>query len=350
MTRIPGPLTFRDSRTMRRPKAPDWLWKPYLPVGRLTLVDGSEGIGKGFFAMHIAAEMVLKAGGNVLWFTAEDDPEEDLYRRLLATGWDKDRDGTVFFYDGLEEQDVFGMPRDTKRLVKAIQDVEPALVVLDPGRSFLKAPDAGQQMSYNDDSMVRPGLQKLNQVAAQAKVAMPFIHHWKRDNSSAPSERFAGSGAFSQACRHRVTLARYGIEDDAEAVFAVTKSNIMSRGHLRHYHLEFVEDLETMRWIEGPLNKIDGDLDTWWRRKDREAKASTLLDQTDEVMNYLKTNLRPGQQVPNRGSLAGVVGVPYRYVEAALQKAKAAGLTKPSGPKGLVWQGTNGAHPEPSDG
>lgn len=336
---IPQPLPTRSAKLMKPPPTYRWLWQPYIPIGRLTLIDGAEGIGKGFFATQIAMRVVSE-GGSVLWFTAEDDPEEDLQRRLLAAGWNPKLHGDVLFYDGMEEQDFFGVPADLRRLNAAIKQYAPAVVIMDPGRSFLKAPK-GQQMSYNDDSLVRPGLQKLNQMAARAKVALPFIHHWKRDGSAAPSERFSGSGAFSQACRHRVTLARYGIEDDAEACYAVTKTNISTRGHLRHYRLEVVPELESARWEDAGANRQDRDLDTWWRRLDQQAKTVTLYDQTDDVIQWLVANCAVGNKIPSRGDLMTLTGVSERYVKSALHKARTLGWLTDGGRNGLLWQGSN---------
>ena len=32
-----------------------WLWKPYIPFGKLTIIQGDPGEGKTTFALHIAA-------------------------------------------------------------------------------------------------------------------------------------------------------------------------------------------------------------------------------------------------------------------------------------------------------
>ena len=33
----------------------EWLWKPYLPFGKLSVLQGNPGEGKTYFAMHLAA-------------------------------------------------------------------------------------------------------------------------------------------------------------------------------------------------------------------------------------------------------------------------------------------------------
>ena len=37
----------------------DWLWKPYLPFGKLSVLQGNPGEGKTYFAMHLAAACTL---------------------------------------------------------------------------------------------------------------------------------------------------------------------------------------------------------------------------------------------------------------------------------------------------
>lgn len=41
----------------------NWLWYPYIPFGKLTIVQGDPGEGKNTFALHLAAEL---SNGNVL--------------------------------------------------------------------------------------------------------------------------------------------------------------------------------------------------------------------------------------------------------------------------------------------
>ena len=33
----------------------DWLWYPYIPYGKLTLLEGDPGEGKSTFMLHVAA-------------------------------------------------------------------------------------------------------------------------------------------------------------------------------------------------------------------------------------------------------------------------------------------------------
>lgn len=74
---------------------PEWLCKPYFPIGKLTLVQGDPGCGKTAFLCKMAA-LTSKGGqlldksvaqGNVLILSVEDD-ESTLRGRIEASGGD----------------------------------------------------------------------------------------------------------------------------------------------------------------------------------------------------------------------------------------------------------------------
>ena len=59
----------------------EWLWYPYIPFGKLTIIQGNPGEGKTFFAMQLAAactnrkylpQMEPFEPFNVIFQTAED--------------------------------------------------------------------------------------------------------------------------------------------------------------------------------------------------------------------------------------------------------------------------------------
>ncbi len=43
----------------------DWLWEPYIPLGKLTFIEGDPGLGKSWLALAIASAL---STGAVLFF------------------------------------------------------------------------------------------------------------------------------------------------------------------------------------------------------------------------------------------------------------------------------------------
>ena len=87
-----------------------WLWEPYIPLGKITILEGDPGMGKTFFALHVAA--IVSTGGafptsedasgvpcNVIYQTAEDGLGDTIKARLMSAGADCKR---VFVVDESE--------------------------------------------------------------------------------------------------------------------------------------------------------------------------------------------------------------------------------------------------------
>jgi RecA-family ATPase len=83
-----------------QPRRVKWLIRDFLPAGRVTLLCGRGGIGKGLVVMRLVAEMthgrdivnsVHIQPKNVLWLTCEEDFEEDLLPLGIASGADRKR-------------------------------------------------------------------------------------------------------------------------------------------------------------------------------------------------------------------------------------------------------------------
>ncbi len=80
-----------------------WLWYPYIPYGKLTIVQGDPGEGKTTFILHLAALLtkgeplpneevdVQREPVNVIYQNAEDSLEDTIKPRLLEAGADCNR-------------------------------------------------------------------------------------------------------------------------------------------------------------------------------------------------------------------------------------------------------------------
>ena len=84
--------TFRPLSRFK-PREVEWFWRPYIPAGMITIMEGDPGEGKSFLAMFLAA-MVSVGGklpdgsqlelGTVLYISAEDDPSYTIRPRVDA--------------------------------------------------------------------------------------------------------------------------------------------------------------------------------------------------------------------------------------------------------------------------
>lgn len=322
------------------PPPPEWFWKPYLPKGRLVLLDGGEGIGKGLFCVWAACKITSGEWGDepkkVLWFAAEDDPTEDIQRRLLAAGYEKGVNAEVDFIEGLPR-----FPRDLVELVAELKAEDYGLIILDPGRSFL-GPDAEYNgpWSYNDEAAVRPGLEQLNRLAKWGNITILFVHHWNKNSAASIEDRSAGSKAFRQVVRHVISMAWVGDTDLGEGALAVTKSNIGPTGALRGYSLEAVPEWDSVEWMPGdtlPDNRMS---DFIKRIGDEQEGEVAITFDLDSVLGYYGPALMPGMLFPsvdelyNRFRAHGMTKVQAKEIRA---EAVREGLASPRGKGELLY-------------
>jgi putative DNA primase/helicase len=68
----------------------EWLWHPFVPIGKITDVAGQMGQAKSLFTIWLAAK-VTRECGSVLMYAGEDDYGDTVRPRLEAAGADLDR-------------------------------------------------------------------------------------------------------------------------------------------------------------------------------------------------------------------------------------------------------------------
>ena len=120
-----------------------WLWYPFIPFGKVTLIQGNPGKGKTWLAMAIAAyctngkelpNALPIEPFNVLYQTAEDGIADTIKPRLAKCGADMTR---VRFIN--EEEKQLSMTDD--RIEKAIRQNNVRLMIMDPIQAYLGSID-----------------------------------------------------------------------------------------------------------------------------------------------------------------------------------------------------------------
>ena len=154
----------------------DWLWYPYIPFGKLTIVQGNPGEGKTFFAMQLAAactnqkflqDMEPFEPFNMIFQTAEDGFGDTVKPRLVSSGADLKR---VLVIDDSDNP----LSLADARIEKAIRENNAKLMVINPLQAFL-----GANVDMNRANEVRPIFRKLADIAQSTGCAIVMIVHEK---------------------------------------------------------------------------------------------------------------------------------------------------------------------------
>lgn len=176
----------------------EWLWNPYLPFGKLSVLQGNPGEGKTYFAMHLAAactngkllpNMERMEPFNVIYQTAEDGLGDTVKPRLIEAGADLDR---VLVIDDSDVQ----LTLSDERIEKAIVENNARLVIIDPIQAYL-----GSDVDMNRANEVRPIFMRLGQVAQRTGCAILLIGHLNKAAGMQSLQRGLGSIDIAAAVR-----------------------------------------------------------------------------------------------------------------------------------------------------
>ena len=176
----------------------EWLWKPYLPFGKLSVLQGNPGEGKTYFAMHLAAactngkllpNMERMEPFNVIYQTAEDGLGDTVKPRLIEAGADLNR---VLVIDDSDVQ----LTLSDEQIEKAIVENNARLVIIDPIQAYL-----GSDVDMNRANEVRPIFMRLGQVAQRTGCAILLIGHLNKAAGMQSLQRGLGSIDIAAAVR-----------------------------------------------------------------------------------------------------------------------------------------------------
>lgn len=243
----------------------EWLFYPFIPYGKVTIIQGDPGEGKTTMVLQIIAKLTkgeeilprqentaeAKDGVetaadsdmklsespiepvNVIYQTAEDGLGDTIKPRLLAAGADCSR---VLVIDDREQP----LTMLDIRLEEAIVQTKARLVVLDPIQGFL-----GAEVDMHRANEIRPLMKRVAVLAEKYHCAIILIGHMNKNSNGKSSYRGLGSIDFQAAARSVLIVGRIKDEPEIRVVCHV-KSSLAPEGKSIAFRL----DKETgFEWI-----------------------------------------------------------------------------------------------------
>jgi len=217
----------------------EWLFYPFIPYGKVTIIQGDPGEGKTTVVLQIIAkltkgepilnEITEEETGvepiNVIYQTAEDGLGDTIKPRLLAAGADCSR---VLVIDDQDQP----LTMVDARLEEAIIQTKARLVVLDPIQGFL---GAGVDMHRANE--IRPLMKRISVLAEKYQCAIILIGHMNKNSNGKSSYRGLGSIDFQAAARSVLIVGR--VKDEPEIrVICHVKSSLAPEGDAIAFRLD----------------------------------------------------------------------------------------------------------------
>lgn len=210
-----------------------WLWQPYIPKGKVTLVEGDPGIGKSWASLAIATAVSLGNGlpgqepsepAHVVIASAEDGWGDTVRPRLDAMGAGVKR---IFVIDGplILDENGFAL------LESYLEMKRPALLIIDPLVAYL-----GAGVDIHRANETRAVMSQLARLAKKFDVAIIAVRHLTKGGMSKAIYRGLGSIDFTAACRS-VLLAGCDSENPQNRALVHIKSILALAGSAIGYEL-----------------------------------------------------------------------------------------------------------------
>ena len=211
-----------------------WLWYPFIPYGKLTIIQGDPGDGKTTLVLNIAAKLSKGEGLDsdmklteplaVIYQSAEDGLADTVKPRLEAAGADCENISVI-------DESKKSLSMIDERLEEAIIKTKAKLLILDPIQAYL-----GGNMDMNRANEARDMTKKLAALAEKYQCAIVLVGHMNKAAGNKAAYRGMGSIDFFAVARSVLLVGRVEGEENIRAVVQI-KNNLAGFGHPKAFQL-----------------------------------------------------------------------------------------------------------------
>lgn len=273
-------------------KEVEWLWYPYIPYGKITIIQGDPGEGKTTVVLKLAALLsngellpcddTIREPINIIYQTAEDGLDDTIKPRLLDANADCTKIKVI-------DESTQPLSMLDERLEQAIAETGARLVILDPIQAYL-----GADINMNVANETRSVMSRLGSVADKYGCAIILIGHMNKGGSKA-SYRGLGSIDFQAVARSVLIVGRLK-DNPTMRIIAQGKSSLAPEGK----SIAFELDKETgFKWV-GKYDINAEDLLNGTQKDNKSQLAENLLNE------MLADGKRPQSEIMTKAKEQGI--------------------------------------------
>ena len=260
-----------------------WLWFPFIPYGKLTIVQGDPGDGKTTLVLNIAAKlskgegldskMKLTEPLNVIYQSAGDGLADTVKPRLETAGANCENISVI-------DESIKSLSMIDERLEEAVIRTKAKLLILDPIQAYL-----GGGMDMNRANEARDMTKKLATLAEKYQCAIVLVGHMNKAAGNKAAYRGMGSIDFFAVARSVLLVGRVEGEANIRAVVQI-KNNLAAFGHPKAFELS--ED--GFHWLGDYEITADEVLGGIAPKANKLEQAKRLLRELAETKNAMQSN------------------------------------------------------------
>ena len=276
-----------------QPEEVQWLWYPYIPLGKLTVIQGDPGEGKTTFVLAMIAALTKGEAlperepldpVNILYQTAEDGLADTIRPRLDALGADCSR---VLVIDESKRE----LSLSDERIRQAMEETGAKLLVLDPLQAYL-----GAEVDMHRANEVRPILKRLGSVAEQMGCAVVLIRHLNKMQGQKSGHRGMGSVDFQAAARSVLLVGRTK-EDPQLRIVVPDKSSLAPEGESIAFALDPEQGFQWKGYCAYNAEELLGG-------STKQVQTKTM--QAEETLRNLLDKPAPAEEILRRITAVGI--------------------------------------------
>ena len=276
-----------------QPEEVQWLWYPYIPLGKLTVIQGDPGEGKTTFVLAMIAALTKGEAlperepldpVNILYQTAEDGLADTIRPRLDALGADCSR---VLVIDESKRE----LSLSDERIRQAMEETGAKLLVLDPLQAYL-----GAEVDMHRANEVRPILKRLGAVAEQMGCAVILIRHLNKMQGQKSGHRGMGSVDFQAAARSVLLVGRTK-EDPQLRIVVPDKSSLAPEGESIAFALDPEQGFQWKGYCAYNAEELLGG-------STKQVQTKTM--QAEETLRNLLDKPAPAEEILRRITAVGI--------------------------------------------
>jgi len=270
-------------------KPVDWLWYPYIPYGKLTVLQGDPGEGKSTFVLNLVALLTrghsMPDGYSIpkaqvaIYQCAEDGMADTIKPRLEQAGADCNK--VAYIID-----DDIALTLEDGRIEKTIQATGARVFIIDPIQAFIP-PDSDMQSA----TKMRSVLRKLASTADKYNCAVILIGHMNKGSGAKTLYRGLGSIDIAAIARSVLMISRDEKRPDIRYMYPI-KSSLAPEGSAIAFSFRDGGGLEWQGRYDINTAELTDSVTIKTTKRDRaRAKLVQLLETEDRLAKEVYASL-----------------------------------------------------------